>query len=345
MARRGGERRGSSYPLISTGARAADGLELAPRLSEFDRSLIRLLQEDGRRPYARLAVELGVAEKTVRRRVLELRESEVIDITTVADPKVMGYGVIAMVGVRVAPEQRVSEVAQRLAGVTGSFYVAVVTGRYNVLVEISCVDTDDLLSVVDAELANVPGVSGFEIIPYLRLAYQNPAFEAAARKAPGSDSVRRAPVSFDDTDRQIIALLHGDGRIPYQTMAREIGVSESQVRARVRRMVDSGAVRIMALTIPRGVGFTTVALIGINVTAELQVQPTAGQLAELPSVVYVVICAGRFDLLAEVVCTSHEDLLGLLDAQIRTLPGVARTEPWIYLKLHYRSVQPAGSPR
>ncbi|HWF73918.1 MAG TPA: Lrp/AsnC family transcriptional regulator [Solirubrobacteraceae bacterium] len=341
MARRPAERRINTPSLSSPDSRVSDGLELAPRLSEFDRSLIRLLQEDGRRSYARLATELGVAEKTVRRRVLELRASEIIEITTVADPELMGYRTIAIVGVCVTPDQHVSEVAKLLAGVTGAFYVVVVTGRYNILVEISCVDTDHLLTIIDAEIAAVPGVSSYEILPYLRLDYQNPSFEAATRKARGSDSLRRGPVSFDDTDRQIIALLHDDGRIPYQTMAREIGVSESQVRARVKRMVDSGAVRIMALTIPRGVGFETVALIGINVTGGVQAEPTATELAQLPSVIYVAICAGRFDLLAEVVCTNPQDLLQLLDTQIRSLPGVAHTEPWIYLKLHYRSVQPA----
>ena len=128
---------------------ASDGLELAPRLSPFDRAIIRALQEDGRRSFARIAGELQVPERSVSKRVHELRRDGVIEITTVADPQLMGYGLIAIVGVRVDPRERISDVAARLAHVTGAFYVIVVTGRFNVLVELSCVDTDELLATVD----------------------------------------------------------------------------------------------------------------------------------------------------------------------------------------------------
>lgn len=322
-------------------APVTDGLELAPRLSEFDRALIRSLQEDGRRSYARIGAELGVPERTVRTRVHELRSEGVIEITTVADPALMGYDIIALVGVRVDPGGGVSEVARKLANVTGAFYVVVVTGRYNVLVELSCVDKDRLLAVIDHEISKVAGVTSVEVLPYLRLHYQNPAFEAAARKGRARSPAARAQIEFEEVDREIIARLHDDGRTPFQSMARDLGISESQVRARVRRLVSSEAVRIMALTVPQGVGFETVALIGIRTAAGVAIEGVADALSRLGSIIYVAICAGRFDVLAEAVCTDREALLALLDREIRTVEGVELTEVWLYLELHYRSVQPA----
>ena len=320
---------------------ASDGLELAPRLSRFDRAIIRALQEDGRRSFARIAGELQVPERSVSKRVHELRTNGVIEITTVADPQLMGYGLIAIVGVRVDPREPISDVAARLAHVTGAFYVIVVTGRFNVLVELSCVDTDELLATVDAEICGISGVTAIEILPYLRLHYQNPAFDAATRKARSASRDGHPPVRFDGVDREIITRLHDDGRAPFQTIARELGVSESQVRTRVKRMVASEALRIMAITVPRGVGFETVALIGVSVGSGAEIERVAAELARRPSIIYVAICAGRFDILAEAVCTDREALLSLLDREVRRLPGIARVEPWIYLQLHYRSVQPA----
>jgi DNA-binding Lrp family transcriptional regulator len=327
--------------MAERGLDVTDGLELAPGLSVFDRSLIRLLQADGRRSFAQLSQELGVAQKTIRRRVRELHERGTIRITTVGDPELMGYRVTALVGLQVGSTHESTEVASRLAAAAGAFYVVVVTGRYNVLVELSCRNTDDLLATVQSEIATAPGVLSHEIHPYLRLHYQNPSFEAARTKAIAAGEIRRKHISFDHIDREIITRLNEDGREPYQTIARDLGVSESHVRQRVRRMTSAGALRIMALTIPRGVGFETVALIGVQVAGGASIDQVATDMAALPAVIYVAICAGRYQIFAEVVCTDAEDLLQLLDTQLRVLPGVASLEPWTYLRLFYRSVRPA----
>src|SRR5581483_4607963 len=115
-------------------------LAIAPRLSELGRALSRLLQEDGRMSYARMATTLGLTEKVVRTRVHQLRADGQLVITTVGDPELMGYSMIAMVAVVADPAARISKIAEKLADVTGAFYVMHVTGRYNVLVEMSCRD-------------------------------------------------------------------------------------------------------------------------------------------------------------------------------------------------------------
>lgn len=140
-----------------------------------------------------------------------------------------------------------------------------------------------------------------------------------------------APVVLDDVAKAIIEQLQEDGRRPYATIGKAVGLSEAAVRQRVQRLVESGVVQIVAVTDPLQVGFTRQAMIGIK--AEGDLQALADALAQVPEVDYVVITAGAFDILVEVVCEDDEHLLEVLNQQMRTLPGVRTTETFVYLKL------------
>lgn len=140
-----------------------------------------------------------------------------------------------------------------------------------------------------------------------------------------------APVVLDATSKAIIEQLQEDGRRPYATIGRAVGLSEAAVRQRVQRLVDSGVVQIVAVTDPIQVGFTRQAMIGIK--AEGDLEQLADSLAAMEEVDYVVITAGAFDVLVELVCEDDERLLEVLNRQVRTLPGVRATETFVYLKL------------
>lgn len=136
---------------------------------------------------------------------------------------------------------------------------------------------------------------------------------------------------LDDVSKAIIAELQEDGRRSYAAIGKAVGLSEAAVRQRVQRLVDSGVMQVVAVTDPTEIGFARQAMIGIRATGELE--PIAHALAELKEVDYVVITAGSFDLLAEVVAESDEHLLEIISRRIRTLPGVLGTETLLYLKL------------
>ncbi|WP_149201986.1 Lrp/AsnC family transcriptional regulator [Actinotalea subterranea] len=142
---------------------------------------------------------------------------------------------------------------------------------------------------------------------------------------------KHAPVNLDAISKAIIEQLQEDGRRPYATIGKAVGLSEAAVRQRVQRLVESGVVQIVAVTDPLQVGFTRQAMIGIK--AEGDLQALADALAQVPEVDYVVITAGAFDILVEVVCEDDEHLLEVLNQQMRTLPGVRATETFVYLKL------------
>ena len=177
--------------------------------------------------------------------------------------------------------------------------------------------------------------------------------------------------ALDDTNKLIIEHLQRDGRTSYAALAKTIGLSEAAVRQRVQRLLDGGFMQIVAVTDPLTLGFPRQAMIGINIEGDLEavadelaaieeidyVVLTAGSfdvivevvcegdghlleilskiraIPAVPEVDYVVICAGGYDLLVELVCTDDDHLLDLLNNAIRTVKGVTVTETFMYLKL------------
>ncbi|GAA2479575.1 Lrp/AsnC family transcriptional regulator [Winogradskya consettensis] len=137
--------------------------------------------------------------------------------------------------------------------------------------------------------------------------------------------------TLDSTNKQIIEHLQRDGRMSYATLAKTIGLSEAAVRQRVQRLLDGGLMQIVAVTDPLTLGFARQAMVGVKVLGDMR--RVADEIAAIPEVDYVVICAGGYDMLVELVCTDDEHLLELLNDKIRAVEGVAATETFMYLKL------------
>ncbi len=137
--------------------------------------------------------------------------------------------------------------------------------------------------------------------------------------------------TLDDVSKAIIEQLQQDGRRSYAAIGKVVGLSEAAVRQRVQRLVESGVMQIVAVTDPLELGFARMAMVGVRVAGP--VQPVADALAVFDEVAYVVVTAGSFDILAEVVAGSDEALLEIISNQIREVPGVVSTESFIYLHL------------
>ena len=136
---------------------------------------------------------------------------------------------------------------------------------------------------------------------------------------------------LDDTSKAIIEQLQLDGRRSYAAIGKAVGLSEAAVRQRVQRLTEAGVMQVVAVTDPLELGFDRQAMIGIK--AEGSLEAIADELAKMDEVEYVVITAGSFDLLAEVLCESDEHLLQVLSERVRQIEGVKATETFVYLKL------------
>lgn len=146
-----------------------------------------------------------------------------------------------------------------------------------------------------------------------------------------SVSSKKGPPTLDGTSKAIIEQLQRDGRRSYAEIGKAVGLSEAAVRQRVQKLTETGVMQIVAVTDPMRIGFNRQAMIGIRVSGDTRT--VADRLAEMPEVDYVVMSAGSFDILAEVVCEDDNALIELLNQKIRTLDGVSATETFLYLQL------------
>jgi Lrp/AsnC family transcriptional regulator, regulator for asnA, asnC and gidA len=144
---------------------------------------------------------------------------------------------------------------------------------------------------------------------------------------------RSNPGAFvlDDVSKAIIEQLQQDGRRAYASIGKAVGLSEAAVRQRVQRLIDAGVIQIVAVTDPLTVGFPRAAMIGIRCEGDMEL--VADKLESMPEIDYLVITAGQYDLLVEVVCEDDQHLLEVINRRIRVIPGVIHTETFVYLKL------------
>jgi Lrp/AsnC family transcriptional regulator for asnA, asnC and gidA len=142
--------------------------------------------------------------------------------------------------------------------------------------------------------------------------------------------MRRESETLDDTDRAIIEQLQHDGRLPYTRLAAAVGLSEAAVRQRVQRLLDNGDMQVVAVTDPLSLGLRRMAMIGVR--AEGDTTAIVGKLEAFNDIDYLVVTAGSFDVMCEVVAEDDAALLDLTN-RIRSVPGVRSTETFIYLSL------------
>ena len=143
------------------------------------------------------------------------------------------------------------------------------------------------------------------------------------KRGPGGNQL-------DEVSKAIIEQLQQDGRRSYAAIGKEVGLSEAAVRQRVQRLVDGGVMQVVAVTDPLKLGFRRQAMIGLRCDGDLQ--KVADDLAAMDEIDYVVLTAGSFDLLLEVVCEDDDHLLEIL-SRVRGVPSVTSTETFVYLKL------------
>jgi len=143
-------------------------------------------------------------------------------------------------------------------------------------------------------------------------------------------AVAPSPVELDETDHAIIALLRADGRLPYRAIARELGLTENTVRARVRRLEESDTMRVVAVTDIEAAGYSMLLAIGVQVENRSP-EEVARQMAALQEVFSVNVVVGAHDLEILVVAEDQAALDRLINEQLAVMPGVRRLTPALAL--------------
>ena len=144
------------------------GFEATRELDDVDRQIISALKQDGRLPFAEIARRMDVSAGMVRQRYLQMVEDNLLRVVPVTNVTMLGYNLMAMVGVSVDGD-RLLEIAQEIAAFEEVIYLVICTGTHDLLVEVLCRDTDHLLEFLAKRLRSVKGVRTTETFTYLRI--------------------------------------------------------------------------------------------------------------------------------------------------------------------------------
>jgi len=145
------------------------------------------------------------------------------------------------------------------------------------------------------------------------------------------NSTSQSP-QLDEIDLQIIAALRQDGRVPFLQIAEQLNVSPGMIRLRYSRLVETGILKVVAVSDPLLMGYSTMALIGIRADGS-QLMAVAEQIAALDEVVYLIITSGSYDIIAEVICRDQAHLLQFLTERLYKIQGVRESETFMHLKI------------
>ena len=142
-------------------------------------------------------------------------------------------------------------------------------------------------------------------------------------------AVSAAP-HLDRIDQRLIEALQKNGREPFRRIAADVGVSEATIRARYQRLCEDNILQVTGVTNPLGLGFDAIAMVGIRTGGAPE--PVADEISQWDEAGYVVVTAGQFDILVELVCADRRQLLDVTN-RMRELDGVVSTESFLYLEL------------
>jgi Lrp/AsnC family transcriptional regulator for asnA, asnC and gidA len=153
--------------------------------------------------------------------------------------------------------------------------------------------------------------------------------------------------SFDDIDLRIVDALAEDGRRPFTQVAHDLGIAEATVRARVNRLLRRDAIRFVTDMRPHELGLLF-AYLGVRLGGR-DVRAAIDGLCAIPEAVYVIECTGHYDVLVEVVAQDGDDLLRVMQQEVRAVPGVIEVDSFVGLRIakgtfRYTDLGRAGEP-
>lgn len=175
-------------------------------VTETDRTIIRLLQQDARMSYAEVSRATRIPESTVRRRMERLQQQGVIEFAMVADPARLGFEIRAMVGLSI-DQRRLQEIAATLRGLSEVTFAAFLTGTFDIVMHIVVPSQQSLVTFLTERLAVIPGVRSAEtlLMPYIikpATTWMLPGATAGTTSGPGSKT--------EETDEATSSLPHRD---------------------------------------------------------------------------------------------------------------------------------------
>ena len=302
-------------------------------MDELDVRIAAALQINGRATWQQVAQAVDSTESTVSRRAQRLFDEGHIRVAAIADPQRCGWGYPVLVQLRceVGEPKRVSHV---LAAREDVRFVALITGTFDVVVELIVPSRRYLADVLIEQLPQIGGIresTTESVLRNFKMSYdwsrELIREDAVAQLSDGAsvDADFGHTVALEETDRALYALLREDGRLSFKNLAEQIGISESRARRKVDAMVKKGAIRIATIVPSHLLGFDVECFCWIRVDL-LHLEEAARMLAARPEVRYLSAASGYRDLICEVILPSEDDLYEFETRIVGGLPGIRQVD-------------------
>jgi DNA-binding Lrp family transcriptional regulator len=297
----------------------------------LDRRIAAALQLHGRATWREVAKVVGASESTVARRARQLLDSELVRVTGQAEPARMGFGFPVIVHVACTPG-KATQVARALASRPDVRFLTLVTGAYDVVLELIVPSRRQLQRVLVTEIAVLEGVAGTttdHVMRTFKTSYDwsrglldaqgiDPSFGRDARAEPKTEDL-----ALDAIDLRLIQLLGEDGRRGYSELANVLGISESMARLRFSALVDHGYLTLATFVDPEVLGYDVEALVWLDVDLR-RIDRITPALTARPEVRYLSAVAGASNLMCEVILRSPADLYDFSTKTLGSLEGIRR---------------------
>jgi len=300
-----------------------------------DRKIIQELGKDGRIPIRHLAARIGVCERVARNRLHRMTSEGVIKVVAVRVFPPGGVTYPVFMGLNVQPGYSVDAVAESVAAYPNFGVVALATGPYDIITW-ALFDGLEALSVfLKNELGNISGIANSHTLIQLEtvknvLTYLRDEDSADKAEPPVRD--RKTALSYvpDKLDSLIIQELQKDGRLTAVEIAKKLGISRINAAKRLRQLLSTGIIEVIAVTQAESLGYTVSGRIGVNVVPGT-VNDVAHELAALDAVHFVAITVGHYDLLIGVHFSELRELSDFIRSCRNGIPAIAKTESMVYL--------------
>lgn len=312
-------------------------------MDEADRRIAVALQVNGRASWLQVARAVGISESTVARRAQRMIRDEQIRVAAIADPVRCGFGYWVLLQIKCQVGAGL-QVAHALADRPDVRYVAVVTGTYDLIVELIVPSRQYLAWVLLEQLPEIRGIQETTTRTVLRnfkMAYdwsRDLLGEDASLLERRTESTANTTVdgvgetrALDAVDRRLYELLLENGRESYSRLALEVGISESMARRRVEVLWERGCIKFATLVDPELLEYNAECICWVRVDLS-RLEQAAELLSSRREVRYLSATIDHSDLICDVILRSQEDLYEFCTGTLSNLPGLQEVD--VSLKLH-----------
>jgi Lrp/AsnC family transcriptional regulator for asnA, asnC and gidA len=313
------------------------------RMDELDQKLLNVLQRADLQKIRALAPILGVGERTVYRRICAMRSKGIIKIIAIPDFVLFGYRAWAKIGIKVEP-RALTYVANQLAHNPSIYFVACSYGNFDIITAVHFLNIEILTEFINSELVKINGILSTETMvltsprKYYNFCWEPLAFKKAKNGCHRylDESPSYPNLTLDQVDRNILSFLMEDGFTRPATIKSKLGISESTVRKRMKRMKNNGIFKIVAVPNPELLEDEVWATMGITINKR-PAHAVLNAIVKHPEVYLASSSIGRFNLVIAVRFGNIDFLNHFVTIDLPAIDGVSDVETFLHnrpLKYH-----------